>query len=73
MQFQAALDTARRQDARSWELRAAMSLARLWRSQHRVRPAQELLAGVFNRFTEGFGTADLLAARALLQDLAAVQ
>ena len=72
-QFQAALETARRQEALSLELRAAMSLARLWREQQRIRPAQELLAGVYNRFTEGFATADLVAARALLQDLAAGQ
>ena len=72
-QFQAALDTARRQEALSLELRAAMSLARLWREQQRIRPAQDLLARVYSRFTEGFGTADLIAARALLQDLAAGQ
>ena len=72
-QFQAALETARRQEALSFELRAAMSLARLWRAQQRIRPAQELLAGVYDRFSEGFGTADLVAAGALLQDLAARQ
>lgn len=69
-QFQTALDMARRQDALSWELRAAMSLARLWRDQHRHGPAHSLLAGVYGRFTEGFQTADLAAAAALLQGLA---
>jgi predicted ATPase len=72
-QFQRALDTARQHDALAWELRTAMSLARLWRDQQRIRSAHELLSGVYNRFTEGFGTADLIAARALLQDLAAIQ
>ena len=57
---------ARRQGALSWELRAATSLARLWRGQQRVDQARKLLAPVYRRFTEGFATADLIAAKALL-------
>ena len=64
--FHQALEVARRQDALSWDLRAAMSLARLWRGQERVSQARKLLAPVYRRFTEGFGTADLIAAKALL-------
>ena len=64
--FQQALDVARRQGALSWELRAATSLARLWRGQQRVSQARKLLGPVYRRFTEGFETADLVAARALL-------
>jgi predicted ATPase len=64
--FQRALDVARGQGALSLELRSAMSLARLWRGQQRVSHARKLLAPVYRRFTEGFGTADLIAAKALL-------
>jgi len=64
--FHQALDVARRQGALSWELRAATSLARLWRGQQRVDQARKLLAPVYRRFTEGFATADLIAAKALL-------
>ena len=64
--FLRALDVARRQGALSWELRAAMSLARLWRGQRRVNEARKLLGPVYRRFTEGFATADLLTAKALL-------
>jgi predicted ATPase/DNA-binding winged helix-turn-helix (wHTH) protein len=64
--FRQALDVARRQDAPSWELRAATSLARLWHRRGQTRGARELLAPVYGRFTEGFGTADLVAAKALL-------
>jgi len=67
--FHRALDVARRQDALSWELRAAMSLARFWRGQQRVSQARKLLAPVYRRFTEGFGTADLSAAKTLLASL----
>jgi predicted ATPase/DNA-binding winged helix-turn-helix (wHTH) protein len=67
--FRQALDVARRQDALSWELRAATSLARLWHRQHRTSQARNLLAPVYRRFTEGFGTADLVAAKALLAAL----
>jgi predicted ATPase/DNA-binding winged helix-turn-helix (wHTH) protein len=64
--FQQALDVARRQGALSWELRSATSLARLWRGQQRVTQARELLGPVYRRFTEGFETTDLIAAKALL-------
>jgi predicted ATPase/DNA-binding winged helix-turn-helix (wHTH) protein len=64
--FRRSLDIARRQDALSWELRAATSLARLWRDQGRNQEAHDLLAPVYGRFTEGFGTADLVAAKTLL-------
>jgi predicted ATPase/DNA-binding winged helix-turn-helix (wHTH) protein len=67
--FQQALDVARRQDALAWELRAATSLGRLWHRQHRSGSARELLGPVYRRFTEGFGTADLIAAKALLTSL----
>src|SRR6266446_2623944 len=64
--FHQALDVARRQGALSWELRAATSLARFWRGQQRVTQARKLLGSVYRRFTEGFETADLIAAKALL-------
>jgi predicted ATPase len=67
--FHQALDVARRQDALSWELRAAMSLARLWRGQRRVSQARKLLEPVYHRFTEGFATVDLVAAKALLTSM----
>ena len=67
--FHRALDVARGQGALSLELRSAMSLARLWRGQRRVSHARKLLAPVYRRFTEGFGTADLIAAKALLASL----
>jgi predicted ATPase len=69
--FRQAVDWARRQGALSWELRAATSLARMWRDQGRSKEARELLAPVYDRFTEGFETADLKASRALLDELAA--
>ena len=62
---------ARPQQAKSWELRAAMSLARLWRDQGKVQQARELLAPVYGWFTEGFDTRDLKEAKALLEELAA--
>jgi predicted ATPase len=67
--FQQALDVARRRQARSWELRAAMSLARLWQQQGKRDEAHELLAPVYSWFTEGFDTADLQEAKALLEAL----
>jgi predicted ATPase len=67
--FQQALAVARRQQAKSWELRAAMSLARLWQQQGKRAEAHELLAPVYGWFTEGFDTADLKDAKALLQEL----
>ena len=68
--FRQALDRARQQGALSWELRAATSLARLWRDQARRKEAYALLAPVYNRFTEGFTTADLKDAKTLLEELA---
>jgi predicted ATPase len=67
--FQRALDVARRQQARSFELRAAMSLSRLWQRQGNRDAAHPLLAEVYGWFTEGFDTADLQAAKALLEEL----
>ena len=68
--FERALTVARQQRAKSWELRAAMSLARLWRDQGRVQQARELLAPVYGWFTEGFDTRDLKEAKTLLTELA---
>jgi predicted ATPase len=68
--FQQALAIARRQQAKSWELRAATSLARLWQQQGKRQEAYELLAPVYGWFTEGFDTADLQEAQALLEELA---
>ena len=62
---------AREQQAKSWELRAAMSKARLWRDQGKRDEARELLAPVHGWFTEGFDTLDLKQAKALLDELAA--
>jgi tetratricopeptide (TPR) repeat protein len=67
--MQQAIDVARRQNAKSWELRGAMSLARLRRQQGRPQEAVALLAPILGWFTEGFDTADLQAARTLLADL----
>ena len=64
--FERALAVARQQQAKSWELRASMSLARLWRDQGKVQQARELLAPVYGWFTEGFDTRDLKEAKALL-------
>jgi predicted ATPase len=69
--FKRALAVARRQQAKSWELRAAMSLSRLWRDQGKVQQARELLAPVYGWFTEGFDTRDLKEAKALLEELGA--
>ena len=68
--FQRALDVARRQEAKSLELRAAMSLARLWQQQGKRAEAYDLLAPIYGWFTEGFDTADLQEAKALLDALA---
>jgi predicted ATPase len=68
--FRQALDWARRQGALSLELRAATSLARLWRDQGRPAEGMALLQPVYDRFTEGFDTGDLKAAKALLDGLA---
>jgi predicted ATPase len=68
--FERALAVARQQQAKSWELRAAMSLARLWRDRGKVQQARKLLAPVYGWFTEGFDTRDLKEAKALLEELA---
>jgi predicted ATPase len=68
--FERALTVASQQQAKSWELRASMSLARLWRDQGKVQQARELLAPVYGWFTEGFDTRDLKEAKALLEELA---
>ena len=70
MYFERALSVARQQQAKSWELRASMSLARLWRDQGKVQQARELLAPVYGWFTEGFDTRDLKDAKVLLEELA---
>ena len=67
--LQRALDVARRQEAKSLELRAAMSLSRLWQQQGKQAEARALLAPVYGWFTEGFDTADLQEAKALLEEL----
>jgi predicted ATPase len=67
--FQQAFDLARRAQAKWWELRAAMSLGRLWQHQSKRDAARQLLAEAYSWFTEGFETADLREARALLHEL----
>jgi predicted ATPase len=67
--FERALAVARAQQAKSWELRAATSLARLWRDQGKRNEARELLAPVYGWFTEGFDTRDLKEANTLLDQL----
>ncbi|MFN8493475.1 MAG: BTAD domain-containing putative transcriptional regulator [Caldilineaceae bacterium] len=67
--FQKAIDTARRQQAKSLELRAALSLARLWQQQGKRTQAYDLLADIYGWFTEGFDTRDLQEAKALLAEL----
>jgi len=69
--FERALTVARRQQAKSWELRAAMSLAQLWRDQGKRDDARNLLAPIYGWFTEGFDTRDLKEAKSLLDTLAA--
>jgi predicted ATPase len=67
--FERALVVARQQQAKSWELRAAMSMARLWRDQGKPQQARDLLAPVYGWFTEGFDTHDLKEAKAPLHEL----
>ena len=67
--FESALAVARQQQAKSWELRAATSMARLWRDQGKRDAARDLLAPVYGWFTEGFDTLDLKEAKALLDEL----
>jgi predicted ATPase len=64
------LTIARRQSAKSWELRAAMSLSRLWQRQGKRDEARKLLLEIYGWFTEGFDTADLKQAKLLLEELA---
>jgi predicted ATPase len=70
VEFTRALSVARAQQAKSWELRASTSMARLWRDQGKRQEARELLAPVYGWFTEGFDTRDLKDAKALLDELA---
>jgi predicted ATPase len=69
--FDRALTISRAQHAKSWELRAAMSMARLWRDQGKRSAAYDLLAPIYARFTEGFDSLDLKEAKALLRNLTA--
>jgi len=64
-----ALEVARKQQAKSWELRAVVSLARLWQQQSKKDEARQRLAEIYNWFTEGFDTKDLQEAKALLEEL----
>ena len=68
--YLASLDVGREQQAKSWELRTSTSLARLWQSQGNAKEAYDLLAPVYNWFTEGFDTKDLIEAKVLLDELA---
>ena len=68
--YQQALHIARQQQAKSWELPSTMSLSRLWRQQGKRDEARQLMAPVYGWFTEGFNTADLQEAKALLEELA---
>ena len=67
--YLASLEVAREQQAKSWELRTSTSLARLWQIQGKRKEAHDLLAPVYNWFTEGFDTKDLIEAKALLDEL----
>ena len=67
--YMRSLDIAREQKVLSWELRSAVSLAKLWQGQHRAREAHDLLTSVYARFTEGFGTLDLVRAAARIKEL----
>jgi predicted ATPase len=67
--FVKAIEIARKQQAKSWELRAVMSLSRLWQQQGKKKQARQMLAKIYGWFTEGFDTADLQEAKALLDEL----
>jgi predicted ATPase len=67
--FSRAIEVARRQQAKSWELRATVSLCRLWQEQGRIDEARQMLAEIYGWFTEGFDRPDLQEARALLEEL----
>jgi len=69
--FLKAIEIARKQQAKSLELRATMSLARLWQQQGKRHEARNTLSAIYNWFTEGFDTADLQEAQALLEELGA--
>jgi predicted ATPase len=71
--FCTAIETARRQQSKAWELRATMSLARLWQRQDRRNDARAALSAVYGTYTEGFTTPDLVEARTLLEALAGPQ
>ncbi len=71
--FEKALEIARAQSAKSWELRAAISLARLWQQQGKHADAHQLLSGIYNWFTEGFETSDLRDARTLIEALSSAR
>src|SRR5205823_3692624 len=68
--FRQAIEIARGQSAKAWELRAVMSLSRLWQQQGKKDEARQMLVEIYGWFTEGFDTADLKEAGALLQELA---
>ena len=67
--FHRALDIARQQQAKSWELRAVMSLSRLWQQQGKQHEAYKMLSDIYGWFTEGFDTKDLQEAKTLLEEL----
>ena len=67
--FRQALEVARRQQAKSWELRAGVSMARLYQQQGKAAEGRALLSQIYQQFTEGFETADLQEAKALLAEL----
>ena len=67
--FQQAIDVSRQQSAKSLELRAVMSLSRLWQEQGKKEEARQMLAEIYGWFTEGLDTADLKEAKALLEEL----
>jgi predicted ATPase len=67
--FHQSIQIARRQSAKSFELRAVLSLSRLWRRQNKTKEARQTLLEIYNWFTEGFDTEDLKGARALLEEL----
>ena len=67
--FRQAIQVARQQQAKSWELRAVMSLCRLWQEQGKREEARQMLAEIYGWFTEGFDTPDLREARVLLEEL----
>ena len=71
--YRAAIQVARQKEAKSWELRATMSLARLWQMQGKQPEAYKILANIYHWFSEGFETRDLVEARQLLETLAVTE